>query len=155
MPENMNNKWRSQHSMQVIAWHFCHAQAFCRLLLPVLVTTVKLWVTVLGWFFFYYQLEVWICFWSLVAQPPTSCTWAFSLCILVLYGELISSFSGFKTSRRPPEIHLLLNCLSLATLHPLASGAFCLSILTAACFSRVGQPVQNILKPLIVFAKLN
>ena len=38
--------------MQVIAWHFCHVQAFCRLLLPVLVTTVKLWVTVLGWFFF-------------------------------------------------------------------------------------------------------
>ena len=37
--------------MQVIAWHICHAQAFCRLLLPVLVTTVKLWVTVLDGFF--------------------------------------------------------------------------------------------------------
>ena len=105
--------------------------------------------------FFYYQREVWICFLSLVARPPTSYTWAFSVCFLVLYGELIPLSSGFKTSWWPPEIHPLLNCLSLATLHPLASGAFCLSIVTAVYFSRVGQPLQNILKPLIAFAKLN
>ena len=36
-----------------------------------------------GWFI--YQLEVRICFWSSAAWPPTSCTWAFPLCILVFF----------------------------------------------------------------------
>ena len=40
-----------------------------------------------GWFI--YQLEDRISFWSSAAWPKTSCTWAFPLCNLVLYGELI------------------------------------------------------------------
>ena len=38
------------------------------------------------------------CFWSSVGLPPTSCTWAFPLCILVLYGELIPPFPLNKIS---------------------------------------------------------
>ena len=38
---------------------------------------------------FIHQLEVRICFWSSATWPPTSCTWALPLCIIVLYGERI------------------------------------------------------------------
>ena len=61
----------------------------------------------------------------------------------------------FQNKPVTARVPLATYCLSPATLHPLASGAFCFSIVIATYFSRVGQPVQNILKPLIVFAKLN
>ena len=53
----------------------------------------------LGWFI--HQLEVRICFGSSSAWPPTSCTWAFPLCIIILYGELIPS--SFLNSTSPPN----------------------------------------------------
>ena len=58
-----------------------------------------------GWFT--YQLENRIWFWSSTAWPKTSCTWAFPLCILVLYEELIPS--------------LFLNSISLSSLLSLSS----------------------------------
>ena len=61
-----------------------------------------------GWF--NYQLEVRIWFWSSPARPKTSCTWAFPLCILVLYGELMpSSFLNYMSpplSNKPPPFLL-------------------------------------------------
>ena len=55
-----------------------------------------------GWFI--YQMEVQIWFWSSAAWPPTSCTWAFLLYILVLYEELIpSSFLNWISPPPPPK----------------------------------------------------
>ena len=53
-----------------------------------------------GWFT--YQLENRIWFWSSAAWPKTSCTWAFPLCILVLYEELIPSL--FLNSISPSSL---------------------------------------------------
>ena len=59
----------------------------------------------MGWFIL--VLEVQICFWSLAAWTPASCTGAFPLCIPVLYGELIppsslSLISPPPLSNKPP-----------------------------------------------------
>ena len=82
----------------------------------------------MGWFIL--VLEVQICFWSLAAWTPASCTWAFPLCIPVLYGELIppSSLSlispPFKERFGSSDLFLILGCmnyrflyLSFSTLH--------------------------------------
>ena len=54
---------------------------------------------------FIHQLEVLICFRTSAVRPPTSCTWAFPLCILVLYGELIPS-SLLNWIPPPPSLYL-------------------------------------------------
>ena len=43
-------------------------------------------------------------FWSLVARPLTSHAWAFPLCVLVLYEELIPSFGSLKNQCGPSQI---------------------------------------------------
>ena len=104
--------------MQVIAWHFCHVQAFCRLLLPVLVTTVKLWVTDLGWFFLLPtgSLDLF-----LILDRTTS---------NFLYLSFFTLFSSslwrtdtivqwFQNKRVTAGVPLATYCLSPATLHPL------------------------------------
>ena len=63
-----------------------------------------------GWFT--QQLEVRICFWSSIAWPPTSCTWAFPLScsilflssILVLYGQPPSTV--FEINKPPRGIRV-------------------------------------------------
>ena len=66
--------------------------------------------TDLGWFIY---LEVLIWFWSSGAWPKTFCTWAFPLCILVVYGELIpSSFLNQISSPSQMSPSSLLSSLS-------------------------------------------
>ena len=54
-----------------------------------------------GWFI--PPLAVWISYWSLAARPPTSHTCVFSLCILVLSGEL-KPWSLLNKIRPPSQI---------------------------------------------------
>ena len=65
------------------------------------ITTVKLRV---DWRWFIHQLEVLICFWSSAAWPPTSCTWAFPLCILSSLWWTTIVFA--KLNKPPSQISL-------------------------------------------------
>ena len=53
-----------------------------------------------GWFINKLEDRIW--FWSSAAWPKTSCTWAFPLCNLVLYGELIPLSNKPLVSIKPP-----------------------------------------------------
>ena len=73
---------------------------------------------------------------------------------IIEFLETGGKFSGFKTSRRPPEFHRLLDCMSPATLDPPKLQRRALRPLN--CHSRllfqitVGRLLQNILKALYI-----
>ena len=147
IPENINSKWRSQHYAQVMVWHICHAQAFCRPLLPALISHNCKTLGGLIWDHGFFLLPTG----SLDLFLILSCT-TFNF----LYLSFFTLFSSclwrtdtivqwFQNKPATAEIPRLLNCLLLTALHLLALGAFCSSIVTSAYFSRVGQPLQNIL----------
>ena len=70
-----------------------------------------------------------------------------SLGLFHIFPLQLSVCSGFRTSRRPPEFHRLLDSMSPANLVRTVCSGETISIITAAHFSKVGRLLQNMWKP--------